>query len=117
MKLNKTALEYMNNVVDDRRELFEKLCLFIEEAVPNAEVLIWYRLLTFRIKPGWVALGYRKNGVTLYSEDKAAIEKYKKVNPKSKTGKACINFKPGEAIPLDDLKAVILSAIKAGDRQ
>lgn len=113
--MNNTALTYMNSVDDDRRALFEALCRLIEETFPDAEVLVWYRLLTFRTKPGWVALGYRKDGVTLYTEDKTAIAKYKLEYPKSKTGKACINFRLGEAIPIDALRAVLFSAMKTAD--
>lgn len=105
------AYEYMNAVVDERKELFEKLNSIVSDLYPDAEVLVWYRLLTYRIKPGWVALGYRKDGVTLYTECKDAIEEYRSSQPNAKTGKGCINFKLGDKIPITALKKVIKRAM------
>ena len=103
---------YIEAVPEDRRPLFDKLQALIRNLYPDAEVLIWYHLLTFRKKPGWVALGYWKNGVSVYTNGPHHLAEFKAQYPHIKTGKGCINLKITDEVPIPALQKVITHAIK-----
>ena len=66
---------------------------------------------TYQVGDGWVALANQKNYVSLYTCGYHHIAAFREKHPKIKTGKACINFRPGDELPLQDLKAVVKHAI------
>jgi hypothetical protein len=60
---------------------------------------------------GWVALANLKNYVSLYTCGSHQIAGFKQKHPTVKTGNDCINLKPKEQLPLQDLKAVVKHSI------
>ncbi|MGQ0569356.1 MAG: DUF1801 domain-containing protein [Armatimonadota bacterium] len=79
---------------------------------PNAEVVMSYQVPTYRAKSGWVALGYWKDGVSLYTNGPHHIAEFKAKCPAIKTGKGSINFKVTDSVPVAALKKVIKHAIE-----
>jgi hypothetical protein len=75
-------------------------------------VLIWYGLLTFQAKCGWVALGFWEGGVSLYTNSPNHIAEFRAAQPKIKTNKASINFKVGGEVPAASLAKVIRHAME-----
>lgn len=65
--MNKEVQRYMDAVPEEQRPLFDKLYALIMGLYPNAEVVISYQIPTYRVKSGWVALGYWKDDVSLYT--------------------------------------------------
>ncbi len=105
---------YIDAVQDERKKLLLVLHNTILRLYPEVEQKISYRILIYKRKPGWVGLGYGKQGVTLYSEAIPMIAKFKSNHPKLKTGKGCINLKLSDEIPLEDLEQVISYAMDPG---
>ena len=56
-------------------------------------------------------MGYRKDGVTLYTNG-SHMDGFKKNHPDMKTSKGSLLFKPGDEIPVDDLKKLIKNAME-----
>ena len=84
----------------------------ITELLPDATVDMQYKMPTYRVGDGWVAIANQKNYVSLYTCSPAHIAGIKGKPPDYKTGKGCINFRQRDQLPLDDLKAVITHAIQ-----
>jgi uncharacterized protein YdhG (YjbR/CyaY superfamily) len=83
----------------------------IVELFPDAKIDMQYRMPTYRLGDGWVAIASQKRYVSLYTCGYHHIADFKKRHPEIKTGKGCINFRPPDRLPLRDLKPVIRHAI------
>lgn len=103
---------YIEAVPEDRKPLFERLHALILSLYPDAEVVLSYGVPTYRAKTGWVALGYRKDGVSLYTCGAHHLAAFKAKHPKIKTGTGCINLRTGDPVPAAALKQVIRHAIE-----
>ena len=103
---------YIDAVQDERRQLFDTLQTMIMDLYPDADVVMSYKIPTYKVKPGWVALGYWKNGVSLYTNGPHHIMEFEKKYPAIKTGKGSINFKITDVVPETDLKQVIKHAVE-----
>ena len=96
----------------ERRQLFEKLQALIVDLYPHAEVVISYQIPTYKAKSGWAALGYWRDGVSLYTNGPQHIEEFKAKYPAIKTGKGSINLRVTDPVPVAALKGVIRHAIE-----
>ena len=110
--MNKEVQLYVDAVPDERKPLFDRLHALIMGLYPNAEVVMSYRIPTYRAKSGWVALGSWKDGVSLYTNGAHHIAEFKAKYPAIKTGKGSINFKITDVVPVAALKRVIRHAIE-----
>ena len=110
--MNEEVQRYIDALPEERRPLFEKLQGLIMSLCPNAEVLMWYRMPTYRIKPGWVALANQKHYVSLYTNGAHHIADFKARYPRIKTGAGCINLKVIDEFPVSALRKVIRHAME-----
>jgi len=106
--------DYLAEVPDDRKETVNAILQCIRNLYPDAAESMRYKMPTFESDTGWVAVANQKNYVSVYTCMPKHLEKFKKAHPKIKTGKGCINFKPGDSIPFTDLENVIHSAMEHG---
>lgn len=109
-----TVNEYMQSLVEGRRQKVQLLSDLILSLYPNAEVSMKYKMPTFSIDTGWVAIANQKNYVSLYTCSAQHLEQFKQCYPTIKTGTGCINFKDKDDLPIDALKQVITSAMDFG---
>ena len=109
--MDKDVKAYLASVPDDRKTMVDALHKLIIEMFPRAKVDMKYKMPTYHFGDGWVALANQKNYVSLYTCGYHHIAAFKERQPKIKTGKGCINLKPGDQLPLDDIKAVVKHAI------
>jgi len=109
-----TVNEYMQSLVKGRRQKVQLLSDLILSLYPNAEVSMKYKMPTFSIDAGWVAIANQKNYVSLYTCSAQHLEQFKQCYPTIKTGTGCINFKDKDDLPIDALKQVITSAMDFG---
>jgi len=96
----------------DRRPMLDQLHNLIIEMYPEADLVLSYQVPTYRVGKGWVALGYWKGGVSMYTNNPRYIEDVKEKHPELNTGKASVQFKLGEELPLDDIRQVVRRAIE-----
>ncbi len=89
------------------RELFELIASF-DDAV---EVTMLYKMPTFQLRDGWVALANQKSYISLYTCDRRHIESYCTKHPEVKAGKGCLNFRNGDSLYKADLLEVVASAL------
>lgn len=110
--MNADVERYIHTVTDERQVLFQKLHSIILSLYPTASIQLSYKIPTYRSKTGWVALGYWKGGVSIYTNSPDHITQFTAAYPTVKTGKASINFKLTDEIPIDALEAVIKHAME-----
>ncbi len=103
---------YFKSVPPERSERFHALHSLIIELYPAVVVDMSYKMPTYRVGEGWVALANQKNYISLYTCGYHHIESFKENNPRIKTGKGCINFKDNDDWPIKDIKRVIIHAIE-----
>ena len=107
------AVTYIDSLPTARKVRFLTIVNLINQLFPEAEESMNHRMPTYNNGKGWVAVGNQKNYISLYTCSADHIKKFKKAHPVFKTGKTCINFLDGDEIPVDALKSVITSAMKA----
>ena len=90
----------------------EKLHTMISDLYPKAVVDMAYRMPTYRVGDGWVAMANQKHYISIYTCGQHHIEPFKAKYPHIKTGKGCINLRDRDEIPFSDLKLVVRHAIE-----
>ena len=103
---------YLSAVAEPRKAKVDTLHELILSLYPEASVDLGYKMPTYRVGDGWVALANQKNYVSLYTCGYHHIEAFKKKHPGIRSGKGCLNFRDRDELPLDDLAAVIRHAIE-----
>jgi len=104
--MNDRVRAYIDRVSDDRRALLGRLRALLLAAFPEAQEVLWWSMPTYRLGNGWVALGYRKDGVSLYTCSAEHIIAFKAAHPRFRTGKACVNFRLADDVPAESLVQV-----------
>lgn len=103
---------YIKSLPEQRLDRFLSLHRLILRLYPDATVDMRYRMPTYSVGEGWVALANQKNYISLYTCGESHLESYRQKHPEQKTGKGCINFRTRDEIYYDDLEAVIQHAIE-----
>ncbi len=109
--MNTTVEKYFKAVSPKRSERINILHSIILELYPDAIVDMKYRMPTYSVGEGWVALANQKNYISLYTCGHHHIELFKARHPGITTGKGCINFKDKDNLPIADIKQVVKHAI------
>jgi len=109
--MNEDVIRFIESIPTEHRTQFDELQALILRLYPQAEVVLSYHVPTYRVKSGWVALGYRKGGVSLYTNGPHNLADFKAEQPRIKTGKGSINFIAGEPLPLASVEKVIRHAM------
>ncbi len=110
--MNKSILQYIQSVPSTRSEKFNSIHSLILSLYPHAEVELSYKMPTYKVGKGWVALANQKQYISLYTCGYHHIEAFKENNPGIKTGKGCINFRDKDELHMDDIEQVIRHAIE-----
>lgn len=110
--MNEEVEAYMAAVPGNRKSKIEALHKLITQSLPEVIIDMKYKMPTYQVGEGWVAIANQKNYVSLYTCGYHHIENFKARHPKIKTGKGCINFKDNDTFPLKDIEAVVKHAIK-----
>ena len=103
---------YFNATPPERQKRLNQLHLMIVELYPDATINMKYKMPTYQVGEGWVAIANQKNYVSFYTCGYHHIEKFKVKHPKINTGKGCIRFKDRDPLPLAELQLVVKHAIE-----
>lgn len=104
---------YLAEISPEKRALVEKLQSVIMSLHPQIQPRIAYQILMYRLPTGWVGLGPRKDGVTLYTEQAEAVAAFRARHPEIDTGKGCLRFRLTDQLPWPELEALIKFALEA----
>lgn len=110
--LNQELEDYFDAVPPGRKALLEQLHGLILSLYPDALVDLSYRMPTYRVGHGWVAIANQKHYVSLYTCGEQHLADFRAAHPEIPTGKGCINFKPDAKLPATAVTQVIRHAIE-----
>lgn len=110
--MNGQLENYIENIPVERGERFNILHSLVMRLYPEADVDMDYKMPTYRVGEGWVAIANQKNYISLYTCGEQHIESFKEKHSGIKTGKGCINFRDSDDLPLKDIEQVIKHAIE-----
>ena len=82
------------------------------ELYPDCEETMKYKMPTFEFNGNWISVANQKKYISVYTCGEHCLKEFKKLHPKIKTGKGCINFKDSDSIPYGDLEIVIKTALE-----
>jgi len=105
--------KYIESIPENRHDRFMSIHNLILQLYPEATIDMNYKMPTYRVGDGWIALANQKNYISLYTCGISHLESYIQKHPQQKTGKGCINFRDRDQIHLDDLTMVITHAIES----
>ena len=111
MVLGKDVQVDFDAVPEGRKETLDTLHQLIISLYPDVKIDMLYKMPTYVVGEGWVALANQKHYVSLYTCGYHHIAAFKQSNPTIKTGKGCINFRDSDDLPLADIECVIKHAI------
>lgn len=103
---------YLSPLPPERKAVLAQLHRLILSLYPDAEITMQYRMPTYRAGEGWVAIANQKHYVSLYTCGACHIAEFRKKHPQIRTGKGCINFKPGDILPETEIKQVVSHAME-----
>lgn len=110
--MNREIKPYFTEIPKERQAHFKALHELIVSLFPQIQISMRFKMPTYELGQGWVAIANQKNYISLYTCGEHHLREFKGKHPKIKTGKGCINFKPGSDLPLTDIKQVIRHAIE-----
>ncbi len=110
--MNTDVEDYIKAVTPKRSERLNSIHSLILRLYPQAIVDMKYKMPTYTVGDGWVALANQKNYISLYTCSYHHIASFKIKNPRIRTGKGCINFKDSDDLPIRDIERVIKHAIE-----
>ena len=111
--MNPDIQAYFDTVTDERYDKLLELRELIVSMYPEAEEKITYKIPKYILPSGNIAIGYRKDGVSLYTYE-AFFEDFKEKHPHIATTKGTIAFGMNDRLPKTDLRKVIKRAMSEG---
>jgi len=109
--MSKAVAEYLHSVPQERQTFLLALHDMVLRLYPQASVDMQYKMPTYHVDEGWVAIANQKHYVSLYTCGYHHIEDFKQRCPKIKTGKGCINLKVKDDVPWPELEQVVRHAM------
>jgi uncharacterized protein YdhG (YjbR/CyaY superfamily) len=109
--MDKQVQDYIKKIPKAQRPLFDKLESIILDLYPDADVVLYYNIPTYKSNTGQVSLAVQPKHVGLYTTGAENLVKFKEKYPKMKTGKASVTFTSVDEIPIAGVKQVINSAM------
>ena len=110
--VNADVKRYLAAVPENRKPLVERLHGLIVGLYPEVAIDMSYRMPTYKVGDGWVALANQKRYVSLYTCGAHHLAAFKKNYPGIKTGTGCINFRLSDEVADEAIEQVIEHAIE-----
>jgi uncharacterized protein YdhG (YjbR/CyaY superfamily) len=112
MQFTQEVLDYINAHEGGQLSFYQKLQDIIARLCPDALVKWNWRIAVYYNGNNWVGLGFRKDGISLYTQYIPLITAFREKHPQLKYGKGCINFRLKDVIPEEDIRSLIESVLK-----
>lgn len=95
--------EYFDSLPQIRRDRLVDLKRRFQQAVPDAQLTMRYRMPTFERADHWTCLGNQKNHISVYFCSEEIIAPVVADNPKLNCGKGCVRIRDTQEVPIEDL--------------
>ena len=104
---------YIAGVPAEHRELFDRLHALVLETLPDARVVLSYKMPAYVVPGGRVSLSAGKAGVSIATTVPEPVAAFHARHPRFKAGKVTVLFPPDADLPVDDLRALVRAATSA----
>ena len=106
---------YIDAIDPERRPLFDRVHRLILQAHPEAEVVLSYRMPTYKVGDRRLYVGVWKHGVSFYGWEEGRDGGFTARHPDLTTGKGTIRLRPADAADIadDELLDVVRAALDA----
>ncbi len=99
---------YIDGVDPAHRPLFDRVHELIMTAHPEADVVLSYRIPTYKVGRGRLYLGAWKHGVSIYGWPQEAADDFFARHPRLRTSKGTIRLRPEDAAEVADEELLVL---------
>jgi uncharacterized protein YdhG (YjbR/CyaY superfamily) len=111
--VNAAVRQYIDAITPEQRPMFERLHKLILKARPHAEVVISYKMPTYKVGRSRLFVGVWKHGVSIYGWGQGRDAGFMARHPKFVTGKGTIKLRAADlaAIPDSELRDLVRAAL------
>lgn len=106
---------YLDGIDPGHRPLFDRMHRLILTAYPEADVVISYRIPTYKVGRRRLHVGVWQHGVSMYGWGQDRADGFTARHPELRTSKGTIRLRPADAIGDDELLGLIRAALEADD--
>jgi uncharacterized protein YdhG (YjbR/CyaY superfamily) len=105
--------EYIKAIPKEHRPLFDRIQRLVLEAHPEADLMLSYKMPSFKLGQRRLYLGVWKHGISLYGWQGNRDGGFTARHPELKTGKGTIQLRPDDAtrIPDDEFRDLARAAL------
>jgi len=111
--MDDTVRAYVDAIGAQQRPLFDRIHRLILDAYPTAEVVLSYKMPTYKVGGRSLHVAAWKHGVSLYGWDEERDGGFVERHPELSSGKGTLRLRPAQAEVISDreLRAVIIGAL------
>ncbi len=109
--MNAEVEDYFKALAAPRRERLVSLLARFQDAVPEAETTIRYRMPALELGERWASLGNQKHHIAVYFCDEAAMASIVAARPDLDCGKGCVRIRDTQTVPEEELVAAFRSVM------
>jgi uncharacterized protein YdhG (YjbR/CyaY superfamily) len=113
--MDEAVRTYIDGIDPASRPLFDRLHGLILSAYPDADLVLSYRMPTYKVGRRRLYLGAWKHGVSIYGWQQGRETDFAARHPALKTSKGTIQLRPGDAAGItdDELLDLVRAALDA----
>lgn len=100
--IDQQVQDYIDGIASEHRPLFDRVHRLVMELHPEADVVLSYRLPTYKVGKRRLHVGVWKHGVSLYGWQQGRESELVERHPGLKTSKGTIRLSPEDAASLAD---------------
>lgn len=100
--MDKAVVDYMDAIDPEHRPLFDRLHHLILEVHPDADVVLSYKMPTYKVGRRGLHLGVWRHGVSLYGWGQDRAAEFIARHPQLQTSKGTIRLRPDDATTITD---------------
>jgi uncharacterized protein YdhG (YjbR/CyaY superfamily) len=104
---------YIDAIDPAHRPLFDRMQRLVLEVHPDAEVVVSYKMPTFKVGKRRLSIAAWQHGISIYGWRPANVPEFLERHPELKTSKGTIQIRPSDAegITDDELRDVIRAGL------
>jgi uncharacterized protein YdhG (YjbR/CyaY superfamily) len=113
--MDQAVQAYLDGIAPGHRPLFDRMHRLILTAYPEADVVISYRIPTYKAGRRRLHVGVWQHGVSMYGWGQDRDDGFTARHPELRTSKGTIRLRPADAAAIgdDELLGLIRAALEA----
>ena len=113
--MDEAVRSYIESVDPAHRPLFERVHRLVLAAHPGADVVLSYRIPTYKVGKRRLYVGAWQHGISIYGWQQGGDGGFTERHPELRTGKGTIRLRPQDAAAIadDELLGLVGTALEA----